>query len=136
MGKRENLFKLKMDICGSSGLKRANGTEKVAVSQKFIDQMDPMQRLIEAQQLDEAVQYYHKDCVLTGPGENDIINGHQELIAQWKELAEMLPQIVWDQPSMDGATVVRRGHFGDWKFECRCKIEENKIKEVVTLTLQ
>merc|ERR1711981_600086 len=93
------------------------------------------QKMIEEQNLEGAIQYYHEDCIVSGPGENDVIKGHQELMAVWKQSAEILPKLQWDEPFMDGTTVVRRGHLDTWKFECRLKMEDNKVKEVVTTTI-
>merc|ERR1712029_415717 len=105
------------------------------MGQEFINDIYFVQKLIDEQNLDRALQYYTDDVLLYGPGENDLIKGHQELKAAWKAGAEVLPLLKWDEPFLDGDIAVRRGNLDTWKFECRCKVENNKIKECTTITL-
>merc|ERR1712115_234352 len=103
---------------------------------EFLNKICVVQKMIEEQNLEEASQHYTEDVKILGPGESDVINGRQELIAAWKGGAEILPKLQWDEPFLDGNVCVRRGHLDNaWKFECRIWVEDNKVKECTTTTI-
>merc|ERR1712232_736845 len=119
---------------GNNKTNKIQNQNKMA-TQEFINDIYSIQNLIEEQNFDRALQYYNDDIVLYGPGENDLIKGHQELKAAWKAGVDVFPLLQWDEPFLDGDIAVRRGHLDTWKFECRIKVENNKVKECTTITL-
>merc|ERR1712183_931249 len=108
------------------------GDYKKMATQTWIKHAGEILKMIERQNVEGAIQYYHKDVICSGPGEEDLFKGHEELKASWLKNSDMFPLCQWEEPFMNGEIGVWRGQIGPCKFECLIKTKDDLIIECVS----
>jgi len=102
----------------------------IAFAETWIQYIEKVQQDIIDLNLEEVWKYCDDDAVFYGPLETDVFRGKETMFKLWTDNNEFQHKFVWEKPYWDGDVGVRRGHLGDWYFECRVKTKNNKVIEL------